>query len=84
MPVARGVLPSRRLLDSGVFPGVFLGVFSGVFCGIERLTVQAIGVVTACIVVFFIAHAQDRSQTIKHGDDNNQQDEVNEIDDALL
>ena len=60
------------------------GCLFGVFCGIERLTVQAIGVVTACIVVFFIAHAQDRSQTIKHGDDNNQQDEVNEIDDALL
>ena len=65
------------------FPLSF-GVSFGVFCGIERLTVQAIGVVTACIVVFFIAHAQDRSQTIKHGDDNNQQDEVNEIDDALL
>ena len=34
MPVARGVLPSRRLLDSGVFPGVFLGVFFGVLPGV--------------------------------------------------
>ena len=59
-------------------------VFRGVFGSIERFTVETIGVVATCVVVFFIAHAQDRSQTIKHGDDNNQQDEVNEIDDGLL
>ena len=50
---------------------------------IERFTVETIASWRP-VVVFFIAHAQDRSQTIKHGDDNNQQDEVNEIDDGLL
>ena len=59
-------------------------IFWPVFGRIKRLAVQTIGFVAASIIVFFVSHAQDGSQTIKNGDYNNQQDKVNEIDSVLL